>query len=187
MKMLLEVDDLWDRDQIQAQLVPLKERNKAVVVNAFCVPNKLGEVHMLREIYPWIQFYIHGFEHTHFECLEWTAEKAFALLSKAREMGYQPVFKAPNYSMDDETGHACSVLNIYLVHNPTYIPDVLGLKAYPAGKNWPKHTRVSAHLVDYPGCGDYINIHPGLSPDSLKEVTEFLNYEAFIEQGPMCE
>lgn len=183
MRMLLEVDDLWDSDQIQKQLVPLRGFNKNLVVNAFCIPNKLGEVHMLREIYPWIKFYIHGFEHTHFECLEWTDEKARALLSKAREMGYQPVFKAPNYLMDDETALACSYLDIYLVHNPSYIPDMTGLKSYPNNQNWPKHLRASAHLVPYPGCGDFIETNPCFSKQGLEEASEFLDYEAFIEDN----
>lgn len=181
--MLLEVDDLWNKEQIQELLVPLKKWNKDLIVNAFCIPNKLGEVHMLRELYPWIKFYIHGFEHTHFECLEWTREKAQVLIAKAREMGYQPVFKAPNYAMDNETAMACAALDVYLVHNPSYIPDIPILKAYPNNQNWPDHARLSSHLVNYFGCGDFIKNHPGISEDTFKTVTEFLEYETIIEQN----
>lgn len=180
MKTIVELDDLWDSSLIEKYLVPLRELNPNFIANVFCIPNKLGEAGMLRKVYPWIRFYIHGFEHTHFECGEWTEEKAHALIGRALEMGYEPVFKAPNYLMDDETGKAVANLGCILVNNPTYQPEVPGLVTYPNIDKYPRHTRICAHLVWYPRTNDFIEEHPWFVHQSAKEVEEFASIEEIV-------
>ena len=179
MKTLIEVDDLWHKEQIKELLVPLRTANPGIIVNAFAIPNKLGDVKFLKEAYPWIRFCIHGFEHTHFECAEWTFEKGVDLIGKALKMGYDPVFKAPNYYMDQETDEACNYHELVLVHNDSYIPKVPGTVAYP-GKSQPAHLRLSAHLVTYPGSSDFIQAHRGFHPKQLQPLTNFCSIQEFV-------
>lgn len=154
MKLVIEMDDLWSEQQIHDQLLPLKWRFPSLILNVFAIPNKLGPVHELKKMYPWINFCIHGFEHTHFECGEWTADKAQALIGKALEMGYEPIFKAPNHYLDDETAEACKALEVTLVHNNSYKPTIEGLKTFRSGSG--AHGLFCFHLVKYPGSEDYL-------------------------------
>ena len=154
MKRVIEMDDLWNPQQIKDLIVPIKQEHPALVVNVFAIPNKLGPVTELKAQYPWINFCIHGFEHTHFECGEWTSDKAEALIAKAIEMGYEPVFKAPNHYLDDETAGACAKLDVILVHNDSYKPGVPGLTTFKSGQQ--SYGLFCFHLVKYVGSADYI-------------------------------
>lgn len=180
MKTLLEVDDLWNRKQIEELLVPLRKANTNVLVNAFTIPNKFGPVTEIKKLFPWINFCIHGFEHTHYECLEWTYEKACALIGKALEMGYEPVFKAPNHYLDKEVEAACVASKVALIHDHSYKPYMKGTHTYECKLHTLDHTRLSAHLVAYPGSRDFILDHPSFKPEVFKDFDGFLSYQELL-------
>lgn len=181
MKTIIELDDLYQQEQIKDLILPLKEKYDNLVVNAFAIPNKLGDVSTLKKLYPWIKFCIHGFEHTHFECAEWTSDRARLLIEKSLELGYESIFKAPNNYMDDETGQACNTLGVTIVHDHTYQPSA-GYLAYPGQRALPRHIRLSAHLVKYFGSEDYIEEHPWFLNET-KEEHEFVSISDFLKEN----
>ena len=180
MKTILELDDLWHPDQIDELIVPIKAKYPNVLVNVFTIPNKFGSVSFLKETYPWIAFCIHGFEHTHFECSKWPSDEAEMFIECALKLGYEPVFKAPNNYMDDETGKACHTLGVTIVHDHTYVPNP-EYKAYPGTKPLLRHVRLNAHLVKYPGTQDYIKDHPWFLKEELEE-HEFVFIQDFLNE-----
>lgn len=172
---VVDVDDLISRDQITTWLCPLKAMVPHFKLTAYAVPNRLGPVHQLKEEFPWITFGIHGFEHSFSECLGWTKEQAKTLLQTALDMGYAPVFKAPNWQLDFETEEALKELEIVLHHHlDDYKPTTAGLYAYPGLGPLQPHAYIHTHILRNP-VTDFIDGHPGFMPDSLAEHDEFLS------------
>jgi len=185
----VDVDDLWQEQQIKDLLLPLREAiGEKFKVTAYAIPNKLGPVHDLVKAYPWITFAIHGFEHTFAECRAWHSEVAEARLQQALDMGYAPVFKAPNWILDIETEIACRKLNITLHHHKIYEPATPGLMCYPGPrKRRPflvEHENPHTHIVrsatdklsDDPT--SFITECPDFKIHRLKEFDLFLSYDA---------
>lgn len=176
---LLDADDLWCEQQIIELLLPLREAvGEHFRFTAYAIPNRLGPVHQLRRTYPWLTFAIHGFEHSFAECLSWHSELATARLERALDMGYDPVFKAPNWLCDIETETACKQLGVILHHHKTtYEPATPGLFTYPGPrkKRWQatEHDNFHTHLLRNP-VTDFITDHRDFEPERLKAVGQFL-------------
>jgi len=169
---IVELDDLWHWNQIPKLILPLKEINPEFRATVFAVPNKLGPLGKAKDDYSFLSFGIHGFEHTHFECLEWAQPKAEALIQRALDMGYDPVFKAPNHGLTDEVADACAKLGVALVHNKNNtLKRVEGLKSFYTPPS--NYTSLIAHLVYYRGTTDYIENHSGFLPESLSGLRDF--------------
>lgn len=170
---VVDVDDLWTEQQILDHLLPLKEAVPQLVVTAYAIPNRLGPVHELKARYPWIVFAQHGWEHTFCECLEWTKEKATALLLKGREMGYEALFKPPNWQFDDDLLHALSDTGTALHHHRK-----ARIVGWPGGRYWGErpggrsHTNLHTHIEQNP-VTDFIATHPGFQPGELAKFSEF--------------
>lgn len=172
MKAVVDVDDLIEEQQIQDLLMPLRFAVPALRVTAYAVPNRLGPVDGLKKRYPWITFGIHGFEHTFAECRAWTSDLTEALIGASLEMGYDRVFKAPNWILDSEVEEALAKLRVTLHHHEDYKPSAAKLYVYPMGK--PSNVKsVHTHLIKNPAT-DHISEHPGFTPDALGKFREFL-------------
>lgn len=171
-----DVDDLWHPSQIEQWLVPIKEAVPDFRVTAYAIPNRLGPVHQLKEKYPWVTFAQHGWEHPHFECCTWTYEDAEKYLRLAREMGYAPLFKAPNWVTDVELEQACKEAGVVLHHHhQNYLPVTAGLRCYPGldPSTLKRHVNIHTHIVRglYT---DFIEDVHTFMPENLKEYSEFL-------------
>lgn len=171
---LVDVDDLFRREQIEEHLAPLKAGVPNLVVTAYCIPNLLGPVHELAEEFPWIIFAKHGFEHTFAECRSWHEDLAIVTLELLREMGYAPLFKPPQWVMDSETELACQKVGVTLHHHEQYEPSVTGLRCYPGPDNKRRgnHEYVHTH-IQRNASTDWIGTHPHFTVDYLKQFTKF--------------
>lgn len=163
-----DVDDLWNEDQL-ALLVERKSANERFLVTAYAIPNKLGPVHALSKAFPWVTFAVHGWEHGQFECLGWTQADAERWVGKALEMGYAPLFKAPNWQMDEEIEKALVTLGVAAHVHVEYIPKVPGLRYYRGGLTGPDHYWLHTHLTRNPSTDDIFN-HVGFHMKNVAKV-----------------
>jgi hypothetical protein len=176
MKAFVDVDDLWCREQIEKYLIPLKREVPELLLTAYSIPNKLGDVHTLRKEFPWIVFAQHGWEHTPFECRAWTADNAVEYLRMAAEMGYAPAFKPPNWTFDKELEEACRASGVVLHHHVRHeVSNPFGLRSYPgpAALRTKDHTYVHTHIQPNPAT-DSILTNPLFTPEKLSQFTGFL-------------
>lgn len=170
---LYDVDDLISREQIERYLVPLREANEAFAITCYAIPNKIGPVTLLKQRYPWISFGIHGWEHAPFECLGWSYEKTFEVMQRALDMGFDKLFKPPNWCSTDWVEEACEKLGLVLHHHDNYTPKHPGLRHYHAALSvMPRHTPVHTHIT-YSPVTDFIETHPGFTTAAVKTFDEF--------------
>ncbi len=171
---VVDVDDLHCEEQIERYLIPLALAAPLFKVTAYTIPNKMGPVHDLKARYPWITFGIHGWEHTFCEAREWTTDKALCLLRLGLEMGYAPLFKAPNWVYDPELLPALDELGITLHHHKDQPPpsEWKGLRyAGPPGKK-ASHVYVHTH-IERNASTDFIAEHRDFRPLALRRFDQF--------------
>ena len=179
LRALVDVDDLFQEEQITEHLVPLRNAVPTLRVTAYAIPNKLGSVATLRGRYPWITFGIHGFEHTPFECRAWTQTHAEDLIAQALSMGYNAIFKPPNWIFDVETEVACRNLGVVLHHHARDLPVTAGLRHYSGAQSAP-HAYIHTHITENPAT-DFIKYHPGFRVESLQ------NFDGFVDPQDLAE
>lgn len=169
-----DVDDLISEDQIVEYLVPIKKKVPDFCVTAYTVPNKFGPIEpALRARYPWITFGIHGWEHTPFECMAWSEDSALQHIGDALNMGYNRIFKAPNWRLHDEIVLACARLGVVLHHHESQAPVGLGCHLYPGPKPRSRdYSMLHTHILKNP-VTDHISSHFGFLPENLVAYTEF--------------
>jgi hypothetical protein len=168
---VVDFDDLLSEDQIIEYLLPLKKANPKLVCTVYAVPNYLGPVHDLKIKYPWIKFGIHGFQHTHFECLSWTDWHGKYLIQRALELGYEKLFKPPNWVFTPYTEQACRDLGVILHHHRNDLPRAKGLKVFPGSKP-PEVVSLHTHLTKNPAT-DHITTHPGFDLEKIAQFDVF--------------
>lgn len=171
---VVDVDDLISEDQIIEYLVPIKKKVPDFQLTCYTVPNKFGPVSPnLRERYPWIEFGIHGFEHTPFECLTWSDDQAMRIIKEARAMGYHNIFKPPNWTLHEEIVDACKFTETILHHHDKEQYKLAGLWCFPGPIPRPRaYAPLHTHILKNP-VTDHITNHPGFLPENL------VMYEAF--------
>lgn len=169
---VVDVDDVWCEDQITRWLVPLHEAVPALVVTCYSIPNKLGLVHALRERYSWVVFAIHGWEHSQFETRAWPDTLGRTYMEKALEMGYAPLFKAPNWLEEHLLETVCANLGIVLHHHERYTPTVAGLRAFPGTKERTDFEPIHTHIQRNPST-DFIEGHAKFTAEYLSQFKEF--------------
>lgn len=164
LKAFVDLDDLWHPQQITDLLLPIKAVRPDFKATVYAVPNRLGPIRELAAAHPWLTFGIHGWEHTHGECLSWTVDEAKRLIAKALEMGYHPAFKAPNWLHDAELVEACGELGVILHHHETWKGWLPGRRYYPGLPYWRtgrlRFAKLHTHLTRNPAT-DWIGNHPG--------------------------
>jgi hypothetical protein len=143
-----------------------------LIVCCYAIPNKLGPAHALRSRYPWVVFAIHGWEHSQFETRAWTDTLARAHIEKALEMGYAPLFKAPNWLEEPFLEEVCAALSVVLHHHDTYKPTAVGLRAFPGPHPRTDFESVHTHIARNPAT-DFIEDHPKFQPEHLAQFTRF--------------
>ena len=91
-------------------------------------------------------------------------------------MGYDPLFKPPNWIYDIETEIACKDLDVSLHHHPSQPPSTPGLACFPgppgSNKNRkyiPLHTHILKNAAT-----DHISTHPGFRIENLKQYEKFI-------------
>jgi len=184
---IIDVDDLIDEQQIVDHLLPLREGVPGLTVTAYSVPNRLGPVHELAKRYPWIKFAIHGFEHTFAECGAWTSGHAHYYIETALSMGYDYLFKPPNWIFDGELEEACCMHNVVLHHHEKDEPRFKGLLAYPGTRakrqGVGRHIYLHTHILRNPST-TWIGDHPSFTVENLKAFDLFLSP---IQKAIACE
>ena len=159
---LLELRDLWNPDQLQQHVAPLREKNPTLHLTCYGMPNRLGPVTELRREFPYVTFGIQGFEGSPFECAPWTEDIARTHLMDALSMGYNAIFFPPGWVYDEETAKACKDLSILLRHHPSAQIFVKGLAVYPGPKDGrlkPTYRAIQSSLQ--PGSiGGWMGTHP---------------------------
>jgi hypothetical protein len=177
---VIDTDDLWCEDQITEHLLPFHEAfgDRGFCVTVYAIPNKLGPVGDLKRKYPWIVFAIHGFEHSHFECLGWTEPLAEHLVGLALKMGYAPLFKAPNWVLDVETERGLVNLGVVLHPHEDYTSTTEGLKivSYSEGVE-SIHTHIQKNPVT-----DFIGDHPKFTGEYLDQFQQFGSPLDYVEE-----
>ena len=175
---LVEADDLWSRQQIAELLVPLKKAVPRLQMSLYTIPNHMGSVRDLKEEFPWINFYIHGWEHSFAECASWTDEQAIACIEAALQLGYDPCFKPPQWICDRDLEIACAKLDVVLHHHESYDPVTEGLQCYPGPKqsrrSLPLHEYIHTHIQRNPAT-DFITECPAFDPEHLLKFNTFVN------------
>jgi len=177
---VIDCDDLWCEEQIEEWLVPLHDAfgDRGFVITAYAIPNKLGPVDKLKKKYPWILFAQHGFEHTHFECLGWTDPLAEHFINLALKMGYAPLFKAPNWILDDMTEEALKTCGVVLHSHEDHTPTVQGLKVV----SFPEEVEsIHTHIQRNPAT-DYIGNHPKFTGEYLDQFHTFGTPLDYVEE-----
>jgi len=171
---VVDVDDLICVEQIEDLLVPIKKKIPAFKVTAYTVPNKFGTVTpALRARYPWIVFGIHGWEHTPFECLTWSDSDADRNIMRALAMGYDYIFKAPNWEIHDEVVQACGFAKVTVHHHDRRVPAVAGASLFPGPLPRDRRfTSIHTHILKNP-VTDYIEDHPAFLPENLLAWEDF--------------
>ncbi len=173
--LVVDVDDLYCEEQIVEFLVPLKEAVPAFRVTAYSIPNKLGPVQELGRRYQWVTFAIHGWEHTPFESKLWTRESAEERLFRAKQMGYQPLFKPPNWLYDEELLIACREQDVVFAHHPEdtqFIPDLMTFPGPKEQRGSDQCVGLHTHIQKNP-VTDWIGSHPGFRPEKLATASAF--------------
>jgi hypothetical protein len=165
MRAFVDVDDLICETQIKELLLPLRVKVPKLQVTADAIPNKLGEVWVLKQKYPWIFFGIHGWEHTFCECIAWSETQAIHFMKRSLNMGYDPCFKAPNWEFDEDVIKACKEVDIKLHAHET---SEQGSLVIPKDVDY-----IHTHIMRNPST-DYILEHTKFTPDYLQVVDEFL-------------
>lgn len=171
-----DLDDLWCEEQITLHLLPLREAVPAFKVTLFSIPNKLGPVHLLKPLYPWITFAIHGWEHTFAECRSWSEELAKVNIEQALAMGYEPIFKPPQWIMDEAIEVACRDLDVVLAHHDTYTPSARQLLCYPGPKalRLKKGPALAHSHIERSPATDFVTECPEFQPEFLAGFDTFL-------------
>jgi len=175
MNAIIDLDDLYDESQLD-EVLYLHSLRPDILLTIYCIPAKLGPVHDLKIRYPWIIFAQHGREHTPFECVEWTADKAKMMIQRNLDDGYERIFRPPNWRCDRELEIACHDLDIVLAHHPTdYKPTIPRLHCWPGLKGVPPEIKfIHSHITPNPVTDD-INTCGDFRSKSLLSVGEFLN------------
>lgn len=168
---VLDLDDLASEAMILADLVPLRERVSGLLITCYAIPNHLGPVHDLKVKYPWIIFGTHGFEHSFAECRSWTTDLALARIGRALEMGYEPLFKPPQWICDSELEEACKELGVVLHHHCDYVPQTSGLRHY-SDEERDGYRAIHSHLQPNPSTDD-LRTHPYFTPEYLRRFDRF--------------
>jgi hypothetical protein len=166
---VVDVDDLVCEEQIVDLLLPLQRKLPEFLVTAYTVPNKFGPITPeLRRKYPWITFGIHGWEHTPFECQAWSDVDTERHIMRALAMGYDPLFKAPNWELHDEVVAGCATVGVTLHHHEAGVPPTrYGCRLFPGPYPRPRtYANVHTHILRNP-VTDYISEHPGFEPENL--------------------
>ena len=171
-KAVCDLDDLWCEEQITKWLVPIHEAIPLFRVTCYSIPNKLGPVHELRERYPWITFGQHGWEHSQFETRAWTDVLAKAYMEAAQEMGYAPLFKAPNWNEELFLEEVCQERGVTLHHHAKYRPTVKGLKVYPGLEARTDFESIHSHIQANP-VTDFVGNHPDFKIEALSRFISF--------------
>lgn len=185
--MVVDVDDLVSEEQL-ALFDEIRAVRPDFHVTLYGIPNKLGPVWHLCDKYPWVTFAQHGFEHTHFECLTWTQDEATRLLTLGRDMGYAPIFKAPNWELDVETELACKAMGVLLHHHEGKIPITPGLRTYPGPARYRTQQYLQLHSHISPNAStDWIGQHPGFQSSHFGHVGHFLSVPAVSVVLPELE
>lgn len=179
---VVDVDDLISEEQIVEYLVPIKRKIPDFFVTAYTVPNKFGPIEPeLRVRYPWIAFGIHGWEHTPFECMAWSEDDATRHITKALTMGYDRIFKAPNWRLHDEIVLTCARLGVALHHHESHAPVGLGCHLYPGPRPLKRdYVTLHTHILKNP-VTDHISDHPGFLPENLVAYAEFRSALSFAK------
>ena len=174
---LVDVDDLYHPSQLDQLLLPLADANPEFHVTCFTIPNKFGPITAdLQQQYPWATFAIHGWEHTHFECLEWTYEKATEMLKRSLDMGYAPIFRPPNWICDEALEQACKDLDIILCHHRNTPPITPGLMCWPGPTPQPTPLWIHSHIMRNPAT-DHVSDLPQFTPSYLSTITKFQTFD----------
>jgi hypothetical protein len=178
-----DVDDLICERQIEQYLVPLHEQVPRFRITCYSIPNKLGPVHALKERYPWVTFAQHGAEHTQFECRAWTEDEALYFMLKSRDMGYELIFKPPNWIFDGELVEACRKLGVILHHHKdSKYPFPQGVRRYPGPIPRNDHINVHSHITKNP-VTDFVGDHPAFAPERLAEFEKFCTIDELVVGG----
>jgi hypothetical protein len=169
---LYDVDDLWDAGQITKYLVPLRRANPEFRVTAFAIPAKLGEVHLLKKAFPWITFAIHGWDHPQFECVAWTKEQGEKYIRRALDMGYDKLFKPPNWRYDDELVEAIRETGVVFARHKKDTNRYEGVTSWHPTQRY-DYTWAHTHIQPSPAT-DNINTHELFGPRYVETVTQFV-------------
>lgn len=177
---VVDADDLWYPQQITDLLLPIKTVCPNFKITLYAIPNKLGPVHDLAKEYPWIQFAIHGWEHTHFECMTWTEEDTNKYIQLALDMGYSRLFKPPNWIIDPIVEKGLLNSEVALHCHQNYEPVTRRLSYYRGpSKTLPRHVNLHTHLTANP-ITDNISTHPGFRAENLKNADRFEFVSSFL-------
>ena len=96
-----DFEDRYDRNGLNF-LFYWKAKFPALKVNLFAIPGRCSSqmLQLLTPYFDWIQLCVHGWKHEdNFEVLKWDEYKANLYLSKAEDMGFSKVFKAPGWQI----------------------------------------------------------------------------------------
>jgi len=177
--MLVDLDDLWEPGQLALpRFAEILARHPEFIATFFTIPNKFGEVTpALRAQFPWARFAIHGWEHTQFECRTWTTEETVRLVKRALDLGYDPIFKAPNWIMDRDVELGLAECGVVLAHHETYVPSVSGLRAFPGPLAKRRRiAHVHTHITENPAT-DWLMTHPAFHAPAFDNAERFLTFD----------
>jgi hypothetical protein len=89
----------------------MKERDPNFKVTLFAIPTRCGDqlLGSYDQHKSWIELAVHGWRHARHECLGWTSEETVEKLSRSLDIyqGFAPIFKAPNWEIDNEVYAGC--------------------------------------------------------------------------------
>jgi len=100
---IAEADDFhdkYDRSGLE-MLFYWKSKYPGFKISLFTIPNKTSRqmLDLIKKHNDWIELLVHGWDHdSNFECYSWDYEKTIILMDRIRGL-YQPVFKAPGWSI----------------------------------------------------------------------------------------
>lgn len=172
---IVEADDLTCHEQLDLYAAPLHDAVPHLVFGAYAIPNHLGPVHELKKLYPWVRFYLHGLEHVWAECRSWSSALAQVNLELGLNLGYEPIFKPPQWICHEEIEEACKAMDVVLHHHLDYVPTTRGLLCYPGPKALRKRDveYIHTHIVENPAT-DFIVGHEKFTPEFLAGFDTFL-------------
>jgi hypothetical protein len=101
-------------------------------------------------------------------------------------MGYDPIFKAPNWLFDEAVEIACRELDVVIHHHRAHFnedrrpqqvakPGCLYYPGPPALRSEsPDHLYVHTHLIENPST-DHISTHPGFQSEKMHDFSIFMS------------
>lgn len=104
---VVDFDDLCDEFDPYLSLMALKNSYPSFKCTLFAIPSRCSpELLSKYRAHDWIELGVHGYHHASQECVVWGYDETIGKLEEMERLGWDKLFKAPNWQMNHEVYRA---------------------------------------------------------------------------------